>query len=808
MARSWARGAAALLTLVVVWVATAGTAGAHTSLVGSQPPDGAALEDSPREVVLEFARAVDPRLVSAVLLSADGGTRTEPDRVTPDRPDSTLIAFRLPELVPATYGLQWQTVGLDGHRVQGEVVFVVAVAGSGTELGAGGENERAPVSAPVGAGPAASAGGKGRAHLSTGPGGGERLVEALRTGARVLWYVGIVLLVGALFVTRWLRRHPAPSADDDQRLGATASWAGRAGSRLAVFGAIGAWATTVIVMVNAQSGGPSLSALRLALGARVALGELAMVAVLLVLVGSGLPAGAADRRALARPVVGVVVAVMLHSAGGHATDAAGIVPWVGQATLSAVHGLAAALWLGPLAVMAPWLVRVGRDVQDRQAAGDLARRFLAGYARLAQVAFVALSVTGFVQLWARTGFRLHVDAYWSVLAFKGLLVGAVAVPVGWYHHRRFARSRASSITQRGTVGRTVRVEVIAGLTIASLGAVLAGMAPSAPPTGAISQPIPTVLAAAERNDDCVERVVGKASCYRQYFAGVLAEVGAAEALGAIDQARTEDPFVEEQCHQLTHDLGNDATSTIGLAEALSVDASLCASGYYHGAVEVSLDDVDDAELAELVPQLCDPVAVPRYSSRHFGCVHGVGHALMLRGGLDLNAALRSCDFYEDTWEMQSCLGGTFMENVVAAQEGHGGGSFRADEPLYPCSEARADQKAPCYSIHTGYLLWRTNFDLAAVFELCDRAEVGYVDDCYQSMGRDISGAALLDPHSVVDGCQLGGPQWRGSCYVGAALNAVYTEGATESADALCDIVAPEHQVVCRRAVASLAGQLS
>ena len=59
------------------------------------------------------------------------------------------------------------------------------------------------------------------------------------------------------------------------------------------------------------------------------------------------------------------------------------------------------------------------------------------------------------------------------------------------------------------------------------------------------------------------------------------------------------------------------------------------------------------------------------------------------------------------------------------------------------------------------------------------------------MGRDISGAALLDPGTIVSQCALGAAAHRAECIAGAAANAVYDRHARAMADALCRLVAPQ-----------------
>ena len=58
-------------------------------------------------------------------------------------------------------------------------------------------------------------------------------------------------------------------------------------------------------------------------------------------------------------------------------------------------------------------------------------------------------------------------------------------------------------------------------------------------------------------------------------------------------------------------------------------------------------------------------------------------------------------------------------------------------------------------MQTSYVLQVKKWNLPVAFRICDRVEARYVGTCYRSMGRDISGAALLDPGTIVSQCGMG-----------------------------------------------------
>ena len=89
-----------------------------------------------------------------------------------------------------------------------------------------------------------------------------------------------------------------------------------------------------------------------------------------------------------------------------------------------------------------------------------------------------------------------------------------------------------------------------------------------------------------------------------------------------------------------------------------------------------------------------------------------------------------------------------MQNIVANGSGmHRAVDLKPSDPIYPCDAVTEQEKPSCYLMQTSYVLQVKHWNLPVAFRICDRVEARYVGTCYRSMGRDISGAALLDPAS-------------------------------------------------------------
>ncbi len=788
-----------LVALVVVALSVLGgasPASAHTSLAESEPANRAVLDAPPSVARLIFAKAVDPETVSAELKRLDGTVVPGLRRTTPNGSDSFVIEFALPSVPDGTYGLPWQAIGPDGHRVAGEVVFGIDVGGDGA------------VAAEV-------------ADASFGSVSGvDRALDASGVLARTVWYVGFALAVGSLGVLWWLIGSPTVAAG---RLQTSVRWWCQLGAGLALVGALGRWLVAALVLRRAGIGdgtdaGRAFDSLREASGGAWLV---AIVALGIALVALGNLATERARSAVAlhaaRVAAGAMVVAALGSVwSGHAADDAA--PLLGQLN-AAVHLVAAAVWVGPLAVLLLGTVDAGWRTAAPKERDAVLTGALRAFSPWAIGAFAVLVLTGVRAIAATTGAAL-LDSSWGwVVALKVGLVVAVAVPLGAMHHRRVrsaaearrmvddedvATARAAPVVTAGGLGRSVRVEAAVLLLVLGLGATLLSLTPTAALSeeelAALRTPVldEQLLSGGPVTDlaQCVDLEVGQPNCYREYFATRMRTDGADVAVGEIEALSTTDEFVKLDCHQITHDLGEDAVHHYGsLAEAFTHGGAACWSGYYHGIVETELSELTDEELTATLPTVCTPVADPAYTFDHYNCVHGTGHGVMLRFDGDLFRSLEVCRSFEDTWERASCWGGAYMQNVIGLQSGDPGIS-KADDLLYPCTGVKEDEVEQCLLMQTSYVLWQNGYDYEGAFALCDSLGDWKASTCYQSMGRDISGNFLLDVDEVISHCDLGAEDQRQWCYAGAVLNAVFNDSGTKSADALCAAVEERWRQFC------------
>jgi hypothetical protein len=281
---------------------------------------------------------------------------------------------------------------------------------------------------------------------------------------------------------------------------------------------------------------------------------------------------------------------------------------------------------------------------------------------------------------------------------------------------------------------------------------------------------------------CLGKGVAAAQCMEPLFREHLKSHSTAEALTLLRCYEEVDDTIKEGCHPVAHAIGRE---TFGVKR--TVDASFaacdgtCMSGCYHGAMERFLrgesstdeDHISLHELQDRVSKACDPNLVMRL---RFQCLHGLGHAVMYYSGYSLRPSLAICDSSgADVWTRQSCYGGVFMENIVAADP-----KIRDVSPTdyhYPCNAVEEQYKGECYVMQTSRM-GEMGLTPAQIFDECRKAG-DYRYHCIQSLGRDLSNQARLGHERAVSStCELGQGEELLSCTRGVVFPLI---DATEDA---------------------------
>ncbi len=117
----------------------AGTAAAHSIVVGSVPADGSSVAVGPERVSVTFNEPLQPSFPALTVVGPDNHFWQQGDPVV----DGATVSVPVGELGPAgTYTIAFRVTSADGHAVNGKRTFTLTAAGGGTpgaEVSADGE---------------------------------------------------------------------------------------------------------------------------------------------------------------------------------------------------------------------------------------------------------------------------------------------------------------------------------------------------------------------------------------------------------------------------------------------------------------------------------------------------------------------------------------------------------------------------------------------------------------------------------------------------------------------------------------------
>ena len=109
----------------------------------------------------------------------------------------------------------------------------------------------------------------------------------------------------------------------------------------------------------------------------------------------------------------------------------------------------------------------------------------------------------------------------------------------------------------------------------------------------------------------------------------------------------------------------------------------------------------------------------------------------------------------DAWDQTSCTGGVFMENLQTSYGTRLEVAARR-RSLYPCPTVAERHKLYCYLMVTSRILDVVGGDWQQTVNWCRKAEEGWVETCFQSLGRTRPAGRSKIRRRSSSICSLGG----------------------------------------------------
>jgi hypothetical protein len=148
-----------------------------------------------------------------------------------------------------------------------------------------------------------------------------------------------------------------------------------------------------------------------------------------------------------------------------------------------------------------------------------------------------------------------------------------------------------------------------------------------------------------------------------------------------------------------------------------------------------------------------------------------------------------CGKLDGSWMQQSCSGGVFMQNfnLPSKLSPFKSTYVKKDDLLYPCNWVAGKYKFYCYLQITEHILYSTGYDWKKTAAICASAGKPWSGICFQSFGRDASGASAYKPATAYDYCSVTGPGLA-DCVYGVVRDFANNDTNGERAAEFCGLV--------------------
>lgn len=97
---------------------------AHAKIEVSEPKAGSELKAAPKEIRLKFNEKLEPAFSKIDLIDAKGVKIPLPKAIF-DTADPAVMFTTVPQLSSGSYRIRWSTMTRDGHKMNGEIPFLV-----------------------------------------------------------------------------------------------------------------------------------------------------------------------------------------------------------------------------------------------------------------------------------------------------------------------------------------------------------------------------------------------------------------------------------------------------------------------------------------------------------------------------------------------------------------------------------------------------------------------------------------------------------------------------------------------------------
>jgi len=228
-------------------------------------------------------------------------------------------------------------------------------------------------------------------------------------------------------------------------------------------------------------------------------------------------------------------------------------------------------------------------------------------------------------------------------------------------------------------------------------------------------------------------------CLEEYIREVAEKDGVIAGLEILAENFEKDPLFSNNCHALSHVIGEEAYAKFSLGLDFDADerTAYCGYGFYHGFMEKLLTLDNDLEKARDFCLYIDQRVMGGRGNVELACYHGIGHGFV--DGAEKIAwgderaltepALKLCDEVAETVnEQYRCYSGVFNSLSIAYSSNLYGLTLNTKDPLWICREQKEERyKLGCYTDMMVALMTLEDDNLALASNYLKEMEEKYLD---------------------------------------------------------------------------------
>lgn len=243
------------------------------------------------------------------------------------------------------------------------------------------------------------------------------------------------------------------------------------------------------------------------------------------------------------------------------------------------------------------------------------------------------------------------------------------------------------------------------------------------------------------------------TCYARLFDQITKDYGYDKTVAVLLDLQKIDSGTFSSCHFIAHQIGSGVYKydKANWRKIFAKFPSTCRDGILHGIIGEYL--IDQPKNLKSDPKtylnICD-------RSAPLNCYHAIGHVLYVENNKNIDMAISTCKLFPSHEKSNSCLKGTFMENVIPIMSiQHGladrsafNYSVRLPELTNTCNsnETDADVYFQCWGELSKAILSTNHFDPQKTFEYCNTASDNNASE--QCIRRSIQDIIAGNPENL------------------------------------------------------------